>query len=74
MSALGREWAEQVEHEQASAPKTLARLRGAFRRHGITVQGDMFVPALEDLVKPEPEPFLDAGWPTVNPKTGKKHP
>lgn len=67
MSAQGRDWAEQNEHTEATAPRTLQRLRAAFRRHGVIVKGDMFIHALEELVKPEPEPTLDAGWPLVNP-------
>jgi hypothetical protein len=64
VSAQGREWAEQQEHEANNAPRVLTRIRSYLRRdHGIIVQGDMFVHALKQLTQPEPEPTLDAGWP-----------
>lgn len=70
MSAQGREWVEQQEHDADAAPRILGRVRGWLRRKGIRVQGDMYIHALEDLVRPEPEVPLDAGWPHINEQTG----
>jgi hypothetical protein len=46
-----------------TAAEQLRRIRAWLDRHGHPVQGDMYIHALEALVKPEPEPTLDAGWP-----------
>ncbi len=41
----------------------LARVRAWLERKGHPVHESMYIHALEALVKPEPEPVLDAGWP-----------
>lgn len=50
-----------------TAETQLKRIRAWLERHGCPVQGDMFIHALEQLIKPEPEPRLDAGWPRQEP-------
>jgi hypothetical protein len=47
-----------------TAETQLARIRAWLERKGHPVQGDMYIHALESLTRHEPEPTLDAGWPT----------
>jgi hypothetical protein len=66
VSALGDEQA--LAHDLAEVDchrnaKSLERIRGYLERRGIRVVGSQYIHALEALVKPEPEPVLDAGWP-----------
>lgn len=63
MSRAGTMATMDHDYTQATAATSLSRIAAWLRRHGHPVQGEMYIHALEALVKPEPEPTLDAGWP-----------
>jgi hypothetical protein len=56
-----------------TAEVSLSRIRRWLAAKGCPVQGDMYLHALEELVKPkpDPEPTLDAGWPSPAPTLEK---